>query len=127
MANKQGDNNVVHIGDRIVGSNNTQLQFSFETFNITKLSITLESSGGSFASQNVTVDVSEDNSNWVNLSSSGFTLPSGGGAVLHTKRYLAADTTTPPPVNLLDFQYVRFTVPALGGGISCIFTYGGKP
>ena len=45
MAPKPVDASQLSIGDRIVGTANTPLQFSFETFNITKLTIVFESVG----------------------------------------------------------------------------------
>lgn len=122
MANKQSNNNVVHIGDTITGSVNTQLQFSFETFNVVRLSMMFNSVGGNFAAQLITVEVSEDNTNWVSAGED-FNF---GSTNRFTKRYVALPNDN-QTTRMLDFQYVRFTIPALGSGISCVVTYGGAP
>ena len=120
MVNKQDNNNMSHVGDRIIGTNNTQLQFSFETFNTTRLSIAVQSVGGNFAYQGVAVDVSENNSDWVNVDN--FDLSTGNYRARRYPEGLSSGLANP-----LDFQYIRVTVPALGSGISAVVIYGGKP
>ena len=64
-----------------------------------------------------------DNTNWMTIQPFSF---SAGNNV---KKWRITGTTGggEDVSNLLDFQYIRVNVPALGGSISCVVTYAGKP
>ncbi|GEM_PF-1875756 len=111
-----------NVQTRQTGSANLQLQFILNMYNTKELAILVASSGGNFASQNMTVEVSPDSTNWTTIDSS---LSLGTGTSF-AKQYDNTHLGATLAVNPAAFPYVRITIPALGTGISAIATCSSK-
>ncbi len=112
------------VSTRQVGSANTQLQFTIQTFNIEALAIIVQASGGAgvFASQLMTVEVSQDNTNFIQVEGTGLNLGTGAS---FGKQYDITHLAAGLAVNPVEYTYIRLTIPALGSGISAIATCSG--
>lgn len=93
------------------GASNTQVQTVIETLEKAReLNIIFQAvSGGNFASQSATVEVSNDNSTFYTIDS-GLNLGTG---TLLGKGYSDGSKGTTLVVNPAGFKYVRVTIPAI--------------
>lgn len=110
------------IGSKQVGTVNTQLQVVQTTYNCKELAIIAQASGGNFASQGMTIEVSVNNVDFIQVDSINL-----GTAAIKSVQYdnthLASGTGT--AVNPADFRYVRITVPAIAA-VTVTLTIAGK-
>lgn len=112
--NKQGVN---------VSAANTQQIFTISVEDLEELSIVFAASGGAgvFASQNATIEISNDNATWISVDTVGL----GTGNKLG-KFYNENNKATTVPVNIMAYPYIRVTVPAIGVSIVTTCTWSGK-
>jgi hypothetical protein len=102
---------------------NAQVQTVIETRSvITYLAIIFQAvSGGNFASQNATVEVSNDNSTFYTVDSS----IALGTSTLAAKSYGPGSLGTTLAVNAALFKYIRITIPAISL-LTCRIVYSMK-
>lgn len=107
-----------------VGTANAQLQFTIATEDMENLALIFKAAGGTgvFASQNVTVAVSMDNITFVNVD----TAVGLGTGSTQTKYYDAGNKSATLVTNVVNYPYVRITVPALGVSIVCTVDWSGR-
>lgn|SRR5574339_600710 len=108
----------------VVGSANTQLVFTLTNDDMENLALVFKAAGGTgvFASQNVTVAVSSDNSTFYNVDT---TVGLGTGSV-QTKYYDENNKSTTLVTNIMIYPFVKITVPALGTNIVCTVEWNGR-
>ena len=90
---------------------NTQVQTTIETHSrMRELNLIFQAvSGGNFASQSATVEVSNDNSTFYTIDSA----LNLGTSTLFAKGYSDGSKGTTLPVNPAGFKYIRVTIPAI--------------
>lgn len=106
-----------------VGTANTQLQFVMNLYNLSRLCIIIQISGTVGAGKTYTVEVSPDGITWFTVDTPAV------GALINATDHLQYDENhlaTTVAVDPADWPYVRFTVPALGGGNSATVYWGAK-
>lgn len=104
---------------QVTGTNNTAISVTQVTDALNSFTIILESIGGSFASQNYTIEVSDDSTNFtvlrqVNLGTSNTT----NNSFDQNNQSVFG--------NPLHFRYVKITIPTLGSGIKGKITFSGR-
>ena len=104
---------------QILGSANQPVSLSVPTFGLSGISVIFESVDGSFAAQDYTIAVSNDETNWTTLK-----LVSLGSGTSQINSFSLDNQSV--FANPLHFRIIRFTIPALGSNIKRKITVGGR-
>jgi hypothetical protein len=105
-----------------IGTTNTEIKIGFPTSDMQDLNIFLSCGGGNLNNSNMTIQVSNDDSDW---SANVDSLALGTGAT-YAKYYNINNVATAVPVNPVSFPWIRITIPAQGAGKTVTARISGK-